>query len=38
MVPVLFVVGCKEEDGGDDCPDLDQIGVVRLAVFELEVF
>ena len=38
VVPVLFVVGCKEEDGGDDCPDFDQACVGRLAVFDLKVF
>ena len=38
MVPVLFVLGCKEEDEGDDCPDFDHVGVGRLAVFDLEVF
>ena len=29
---------CKVEEGGDDCPDFDQVGVGRLAVFDLEVF
>ena len=38
MVTVLFVVGCEEEYGGDDCPDFDQVGVGRLAVFDLKVF
>ena len=38
LVSVLIVIGCKEEDGGDGCPDLDQVGVGRLAVFDLKVF
>ena len=38
MVPVLFVVGCKEEDGGNEYPDFDQVGVGRLAVFDLKIF
>ena len=38
VVNFLFVIGCDEEDGGDDCPDFDQLGVGRLAVFDLKVF
>ena len=38
MVPVLFVIGCKEEDGSDDCPYFYQVGVGRLAVLDFEVF
>ena len=38
MVSVILVVGIEEEDGGDDRSDLDQVGVVWLAVFDLEVF
>ena len=38
MVSILFVVGFEEDDGGDECPDFDQVGVGRLAVFDLEVF
>ena len=36
MVSIILVIGCKEEDGGDDLPDLDQVGIVRLAIFDLE--
>ena len=38
MVSVLLVAGSKEEDGGDDGSDLDQLGVGWLAVFDLEFF
>ena len=38
MVSVLLIVGSKEENGGDDGSDLDQVGVGWLAVFYLEVF
>ena len=37
LVSVILIVGCKEEDGGDYCYDLDYVGVGRLAVFDLEV-
>ena len=29
-------MGFEEEDGGDRRPDLDQVGLGRLAVFDLE--
>ena len=38
VVYVLLIVRSKEEDGGDDVFDLDQVGVGWLAVFDLEVF
>ena len=38
MVSVLLIVECKEYDEGDDCSDLDQVSMVRLAVFDFEVF
>ena len=38
VVSILFIVGSKEEDGGDDGSDLDQVGVGWLAVFDLKVF
>ena len=36
MVSLLLVIGCKEEDEVDDPPDFDQVGVDRLAVFDLK--
>ena len=38
VVSVLLAVGCEEEDGGHDCSDLEQVGIVRLAVNDPEVF
>ena len=38
VVSALFVLRYDKEDGGDDCSDIDQVGVVSLAVFNPEVF
>ena len=38
VVFVLLVLGYKEEDGGDDCSDLEQVGVGTLTVFDLKAF
>ena len=38
MVSVLLIVRSKEEGGGDYRSDIDQVGVVWLAVFDLKVF
>ena len=38
VVYVLLIVMSKEEDGGDDGSDLDQVGVGWLAIFDLKVF
>ena len=38
VVNFLFVIGCDEEDGGDDCPDFDQVRLGRLAIFDPKVF
>ena len=38
MVYIILVVWCEEEDVGDECFDLDQVCVSRLAVFDLRVF
>ena len=38
MVSLHLVIGCEEEDGGDDRPNLDQLGIGRLDVFDLEGF
>ena len=38
VITVLIIVHSEEEDGGDDCSDLDQLGVGWLADFDLKVF
>ena len=38
VVDVLLIVRSKEEDGGDNGSDLDDVGVDWLTVFELKLF
>ena len=38
VVAVFLIVRSKEEDGGENGSDIDEVGVGWLAVFNLEVF
>ena len=38
VVSVLLIARIKEDDGGDEGSDLDQVGAGWLAVFNLKVF
>ena len=38
MIAVLLIVRSKEEDGGENGSDIDEVGVRWLAVFDLKLF